>query len=175
MDVKTIEIRTTWLFVQRFIATKETWVCHITGPFVTIQLVKGKYRKISNTRRTKSQNLNDSRLFLRLSLPNPLNPCVKSRMKMYLEQLNYIWVINNFVAYWGATYIRDLTVMRKMSPWHDNTWQLYRGSRWCTSHCICPYSNFSSTCESYSLKLCKRPCMWTDGKICSSSESIKEI
>ena len=23
---------------------------------------------------------------------------------------NYIWVINQFIAYWGATYIRDLTV-----------------------------------------------------------------
>ena len=25
---------------------------------------------------------------------------------------NYIWVIDNFVAYWGASYIRDLTVSR---------------------------------------------------------------
>ena len=24
---------------------------------------------------------------------------------------NYIWVINNFIAYWGATYIRGFTVM----------------------------------------------------------------
>ena len=40
------------------------------------------YRKISNIRRTKSQNLNDSRLVLQLSVPNPLKPGVKSRMKM---------------------------------------------------------------------------------------------
>ena len=40
------------------------------------------YRKISNIRRTKSQNLNDSRLVLQLSLSNPLKPGVKSRMKM---------------------------------------------------------------------------------------------
>ena len=40
------------------------------------------YYKISNMRRTKSQNLNDSRLVLPLSLPNPLKPGVKSRMKM---------------------------------------------------------------------------------------------
>ena len=40
------------------------------------------YRKISNIRRTKSQNLNDSHLVLKSSLPNPLKPCVKSRMKM---------------------------------------------------------------------------------------------
>ena len=44
------------------------------------------YRKISDIRRTKYQNLNDSRLILQLSLPNPLTPGVKSRMKMYLEQ-----------------------------------------------------------------------------------------
>ena len=35
------------------------------------------YRKLSNIRRTKSQNLNDSRLVLHLSLPNLLKPCVK--------------------------------------------------------------------------------------------------
>ena len=40
------------------------------------------YRKVSNIRRTKSQNLNDSRLVLHLSLPNRLKPGVKSRMKM---------------------------------------------------------------------------------------------
>ena len=45
-----------------------------------------KYRKASNIRRTKCQNLNDSRLFLQLSVPNPLKPSVKSIMKMYLEQ-----------------------------------------------------------------------------------------
>ena len=41
-----------------------------------------KYRKISNIRRTKSQNLNVSRLVLQLSLSNPMKPGVKSRMKM---------------------------------------------------------------------------------------------
>ena len=40
------------------------------------------YRKISNIRRAKSQNLNDSRLVLPLSLPNLLKPVVKSGMKM---------------------------------------------------------------------------------------------
>ena len=38
------------------------------------------YRKVSNIRRTKFQNLND--LVLKSSLPNPLKPGVKSRMKM---------------------------------------------------------------------------------------------
>ena len=40
------------------------------------------YRKISNIRCTKSQNLNDSHLVLQLSLPCPLKSGVKSRMKM---------------------------------------------------------------------------------------------
>ena len=40
------------------------------------------YRNISNIRRTKSPNLNVSRLVLQLFLPNPMKPCVKSRMKM---------------------------------------------------------------------------------------------
>ena len=28
---------------------------------------------------------------------------------------NYIWVIDNFIAYWGATYIRDLTVNQQIN------------------------------------------------------------
>ena len=31
---------------------------------------------------------------------------------------NYIWVINNFIAYWGATYIRGFTVgSRESNQW----------------------------------------------------------
>ena len=44
------------------------------------------YRKTSNIRHTKYQNLNASRPVLQLSLPNPLKPGVKSRMKMKLKQ-----------------------------------------------------------------------------------------
>ena len=40
------------------------------------------YRKVSNIRRTKFQNLNDSRLVLQLSVPNPLKPSVKSITQM---------------------------------------------------------------------------------------------
>ena len=50
-------------------------------------ICKSKNRKISNLRRTKSPNLNVSRPIVQLSLPNPMKPCVKSRMKMQLEQL----------------------------------------------------------------------------------------
>ena len=49
---------------------------------VIIRCLKITHRKIFNIRRTKSQNLNDSRLVLLLPLPNPLKPSVKSRMKM---------------------------------------------------------------------------------------------
>ena len=45
-------------------------------------LSKTDYRETSNIRRTKHQNLNISRFVLQLSLPNPLKPGVKSRMKM---------------------------------------------------------------------------------------------
>ena len=44
--------------------------------------LKSHYRQVSNIRRTKCQNLNDSRLVLQLSVPNPLKPSVKSMMKM---------------------------------------------------------------------------------------------
>ena len=40
------------------------------------------YRKVSNIRRTESQYLNDSHLVLQSSLPNPMKPGVKLRMKM---------------------------------------------------------------------------------------------
>ena len=40
------------------------------------------YRKISDIRRNKPQNLNDSHLVLQLSLPNLMKPGVKTRMKM---------------------------------------------------------------------------------------------
>ena len=51
-----------------------------------VQFLEETYRKISNIRRTQSPNLNVSRLVLQLSLPNPMKPVVKSRMKMQLEQ-----------------------------------------------------------------------------------------
>ena len=40
------------------------------------------YRQVFDIRRTKSQHLKDSRTVLRLFLPSPLKPDVKSRMKM---------------------------------------------------------------------------------------------
>ena len=73
-----------------------------------------QYHQTFNIRLIKSQNLNVFDLILQLSLPNPLEPGVKLRMKMQLEQCwqamlqlhlscqwcsNYIWVINKFIAY----------------------------------------------------------------------------
>ena len=40
------------------------------------------YRKVSNIRRTKSANSNVSHLVLQLSLPIPIKPGVKSKMKL---------------------------------------------------------------------------------------------
>ena len=48
----------------------------------SVLAMKFTYRKVSNIRRAKRQNLNDSRLALQLSVPNPLNPSAKSIMKM---------------------------------------------------------------------------------------------
>ena len=47
----------------------------------TSHIYCGMYRKVFNIRRTKSQNLNVSCLILQFSLPNPLKPDVKLRMK----------------------------------------------------------------------------------------------
>ena len=79
-------------------------------------------RKISNIRRTKSQNWNVSRLVLQLPLPNPMKPGVKSGWRCSWSSAdrrcsNYIWVINIFIAYWGAPYIRDLTVHKQSQRW----------------------------------------------------------
>ena len=68
----------------------------------TYCIISSKYHQTSNISHTESQHLNVSCLILQLPLPNPLKPGVKSR--------NYIWLINNFIAYWGVIYIRGLTV-----------------------------------------------------------------
>ena len=55
-------------------------LCHKT-PYITHHILED-YCQISNKRHTKSPNLNVSRLVLQLSLPNPLKPGVKSRVKI---------------------------------------------------------------------------------------------
>ena len=62
------------------------------------------YRQTSNISRTNFQKI------------NALKSGVKSRIKTQLEQRrrcsSYIWVINNFITYWGAACIRGPTVLQ---------------------------------------------------------------
>ena len=60
----------------------------LTSPNMTNMKFTGIYiyPELSNIRRTQPQNINVSRLVLKLSLPNPLKPGVKFRMEMQLEQ-----------------------------------------------------------------------------------------
>ena len=53
----------------------------INGHYSPTQLIP-EYRQTSNINRTKLQNLNVSRLVLKLSLCNLLMPGIKSRMKI---------------------------------------------------------------------------------------------
>ena len=58
------------------------------------------YRQVSNIRHTNSQHLKDSRTVLQLSLPNTSKPewrCSWSSAHRWCS--NYIWVINNYIAY----------------------------------------------------------------------------
>ena len=71
------------------------------------------YRQTSDISRTKSQDLNVSRLVLQWSLPNPLKP--DREWSADRRCSSYIWVINNLIAYYGATYIRGLTVVYQLN------------------------------------------------------------
>ena len=92
-------------------------VCCTVGSHRTLQWYMGshcEYRQTSNISRTKSQNVNVSCVVLQLSLPSPLKPGAKSRMKMLLEHrrqamLQLHLIDQQFIAYWGADYIRGLT------------------------------------------------------------------
>ena len=61
-------------------------ICCGWSPGICVGMDTGDYRKISDIRCAKSSNLIVSRLVLHLSLPNPLKPGVKSRLKMKFEQ-----------------------------------------------------------------------------------------
>ena len=73
---------TTW-----YMSLRGCWQCNDILIAILLSLNPlGMYRQFSNIRCTQSQNINVSRLVLQLSLPNPLKPGVKVRMKMWLEQ-----------------------------------------------------------------------------------------
>ena len=74
------------------------------------------YRQVSNMRRTKSQNLNLSRLVLQLSLLTYWSHVLSREWRFSWSIAcrhcsNYIWVINNSIAHKGASYIRDVMVV----------------------------------------------------------------
>ena len=83
---------------------------------VFVRYIIHKYRQTSNIRHTKSQNVNVSLLVLQLTLPNPLKQALSQEGRCSWSSTdrrcsNYIWVISSFIAYWGVTYIRGLTVV----------------------------------------------------------------
>ena len=73
------------------------------------------YCETSTISHTRPQHINVSRLLLQLSVPNPVKPSVKPRMKMWLEHrrqamLQLHLMISNFIATSGAAYIRCLII-----------------------------------------------------------------
>ena len=75
-----IRLSTYKLDVIKGVRWNESW-CKLSKYPLNV-MCKNNYRKISNISRNKSQNFNDCCLVLQLSLPNPLKPDVKLRMKM---------------------------------------------------------------------------------------------
>ena len=81
------------------------------------QFIDFCYCQTSIIKRTKSQNLNVSRLVWQLSLSNPLKSGVKSRMKMQPEQRRQAMLqlhpSDQEVYYQCATFIRGLEVVNE--------------------------------------------------------------
>ena len=67
---------------EKYVWTVSVWGTLCVGPAAVIIHCRKIYRQVSNIRRTTSRHLKDSRTVLRPSLPNPLKPDAKSRMKM---------------------------------------------------------------------------------------------
>ena len=77
--------------------------------------VISKYRKISKIRRTKSPNLNVFVSSCSCLCPIQWSHVLSREWRCNWSSAdrrcsNYIWVMENFIAYQTATYIRDLTV-----------------------------------------------------------------
>ena len=83
---------------------------------------KSDYRKISNIRRARYQNLNVLCLGMHLSLRNIYwNQVLSGGWRCSWSSAdrrrsNYIWVINHLIIYQGVFYIRDLTVITEPAP-----------------------------------------------------------
>ena len=97
-------------------------------------VLKMIYRKISNIRHTNFPNLNFSRLGLYLSLPVYWSQVLNGKWRCSWSSANrwcsnYIWVINNLIAYYSASSIRHFTVFSgKLGQYHGR-W--YPGSLCC--------------------------------------------
>ena len=67
-----------------FLSSNNVLILHEKPPICYYARWPGyvQYRKVSKIRRTAYQNLNDSRLIMQLSVPNPLKQSVKPIMKM---------------------------------------------------------------------------------------------
>ena len=84
------------------------------------------YRKISNIRHNKSQNLKDSRHVCSCLCPIHWKQVLSWEWRCSWSLAcrrcsNYIWVINKFITYYGAPYIRGLTV----SALFEHIWCMY--------------------------------------------------
>ena len=86
------------------------------------------YRKVSNISRTKSQNLNASVWSCSCLYPIRWSRVLSWEWRCSWSSTdrrcsNYIWVINNLIAYLSAPYIRDLTVCSKITWFiHNEKW-----------------------------------------------------
>ena len=83
------------------------WACYIILCGWQYRLRGSKQRQVSNISCTESQQLKDSCTVLRLSLPNPLSQMWSREWRCSWSSAarrcsNYIWVIDNVIAYWGA-------------------------------------------------------------------------
>ena len=91
------------------------------------------YRQTRGMRRTKSQDLNVSRLVLQLSLPNHWIQVWSREWRWSWSSAdrrcsNYIWEISNFIAYKSAVCIRGLTLSKQKRgiKWtKTRTWMSY--------------------------------------------------
>ena len=63
---------------------------------------------------------------------------------------NYIWVINNFIAYWGASYIRDFTVLYWVNLWCNRNHSTARITFVSVSIKLSPKFNPNGPCDKQS-------------------------
>ena len=108
-----------------------------------------EYNQTSNIRRTISKNLNAFRHVLQVSLPNPLKPGVKSRIKMSLEQRLHIRYLTVHFLEWFFLYI--VWTFTEFC-WHGSSLHYFQFTVWGRSgHRPIPEPAFTNTCISYVL------------------------